>query len=320
MKISTNIQDLENLASSQWGLFTTAQAAVLGVGRTQIARLASTGRIECMRRGTYRYTIGEETAHASVKAAWLSAYPKLTAAERLGTRPFDAVVAGATAASLHGIGDFHENPYTFIVIKRRQTNADDLSFHAWVLDNNDVTFVDTLPVTTMERTIADLVRERQDPNHIERTTRDALSKGASARKIESLLNTLRTRTSAPIDYLMPIIDEGKGRQEEIDDILAEIRRLDGYFRSLIASPSSAPHAEPYDIIARRTDNLEHFVSRASKVPPEIVNAVRSLNASIHALADTLDTERQAKYPRVSTNERGAIANEVQDIKGIRTSS
>lgn len=294
MKKSTDIQELEDLASSQWGLFTTAQAATLGVRRTQIARLVSSGRIECMRRGTYRYTIGEETANASVKAAWLSVYPKLTAGERLKTRPLDAVVAGATAASLHGIGDFHEDPYTFIVLRRRQTNAIDLTFHKWPLGDNDFTFVDTLPVTTMERTIADLVRERHDPSHIEQAARDAIDKGADAYRMESLLNTLRTHSSFSIDFLMHVIDEGKERQEEverqkkIDSILAEIRALNDHFRSLMVSPASRPETLPYDSLVPAIDKLDSSMS--NETPLDIVNAVHALRASVHALADIYGNE------------------------------
>ncbi|MBR3315757.1 MAG: type IV toxin-antitoxin system AbiEi family antitoxin domain-containing protein [Atopobiaceae bacterium] len=46
-----NIRELEYLASSQWGLFTTAQAAALGVGRTQVSRMVGYGTIEPLRQG-----------------------------------------------------------------------------------------------------------------------------------------------------------------------------------------------------------------------------------------------------------------------------
>ncbi|MDO4807348.1 MAG: hypothetical protein Q4A07_08870 [Coriobacteriales bacterium] len=40
----------------------------------------------------------------------------------------------------------------------------DLSFHFWELDDRDITFVDTLPVTTMERTVdSDLLIPRSFP-------------------------------------------------------------------------------------------------------------------------------------------------------------
>lgn len=187
MRKSENIRELEYLASSQWGMFTSAQARLLGVRGTQVSRMAKAGTVETMRRGVYRYTVGEETSYSYAKAAWLAAYPVPTAAERLRSRPLDAVVAGRTAAALHGIGDLHEDPYTFIVRTRRQTTVADLEFHTWPLDERDVTFVEGLPVTTMERTIADLVRERQDLGHLQQVVSDAYANGIDVVRLETLL-------------------------------------------------------------------------------------------------------------------------------------
>lgn len=190
MRKSENIRELECLASSQWGMFTSAQARSLGVRGTQVSRMAEAGTVEAMRRGVYRYTVGEETTYSYVKAAWLAAYPAFTVAERLRSRPLDAVVAGRTAAALHGIGDLQEDPYTFIVHTRRQTSVLDLEFHTWPLEESDVTFVEGLPVTTMERTIADLVKGRQDPGHVRQIVTDAFAKGIDLARLETLLDGL----------------------------------------------------------------------------------------------------------------------------------
>lgn len=48
MKTSENISALTELASSQWGMFTTAQAASKGISRVQLGRMSSDGRIEPM--------------------------------------------------------------------------------------------------------------------------------------------------------------------------------------------------------------------------------------------------------------------------------
>ena len=218
MRKSDNIRELEWLASSQWGIFTTAQAARLGVGRTQISRMAAGGTVEQVRRGTYRYAVGEETSHSYAKAAWLACYPKLTAAERLRERPHDAVLACNTAASLHGIGDLHEDPYTFIVRSRRQTSASDLSFHLWDLDERDVTYVEGLPVTTMERTIADLVRERHDPDHVARAAQAAYLKGASVARINELLGEL----GPSYDNEVAILGTSDGLRATDGDLAEEI--------------------------------------------------------------------------------------------------
>lgn len=225
MKKSDNIRELEYLASSQWGMFTTAQAAALGVGRTQVSRMAGAGTIEAVRRGVYRYTVGEATSHLYAKAAWLSCYPKLAVAERLRRRPHDAVFACSTAASLHGIGNFHEDPYTFIVHRRRQTSMVDLSFHLWELDESDVTYVDMLPVTTMERTVADLVRERHDPEHIMWTAQAALFKGADGQRLLEALEGLRPAYGGRIALILPPDAKTPEAREAMEEnIVAEVMR------------------------------------------------------------------------------------------------
>lgn len=225
MRKSENRRELEYLASSQWGLFTTAQAAALGVGRTQVSRMVGYGMVEAVRRGVYRYAVGEETSHLYAKAAWLSCYPKLTAAERLRRCPHDAVLACATAASLHGIGSFHEDPYTFIVRRRRQTSVADLSFHLWELDEQDVTYVDTMPVTTMERTVEDLVRERHDPDHVMRAAQAALAKGGDGQRLLEALEGLRPACGGSIALMLPPDDiSPESREAMVEDIVAEVMK------------------------------------------------------------------------------------------------
>ena len=284
MKKSENIRELERLASSQWGLFTTAQSAAIGVGRTQIARMEGAGTIECVRRGTYRYVVGEETAHVHVKAAWLAAYPKLTAVDRMRMRPFDAVVAGPTAAFLHGIGDLHEDPYTFIVRTRRQTVMADLAFHAAPLDDADVTFVGTLPVTTMERTVVDLVRGRHDPSHVERAARDALRKGADARRMQSLLEGLAPRYAASAGLLLPLVSKAAEYRENEEILIEAMRELEEIFRKELPSRPPKPGTPRHEAFEAAIAKFDRVALGAAS--PAIAEAARSLSESAHALMDT----------------------------------
>lgn len=169
-----NISNLEYLAASQWGMFTTAQARGLGVRRNQIARLASSGRIEMMCYGVYRFAAGAEAEQSGMKAAWLSAFPERTVYDRLDERPFDAVIAGRTAACALGAGDFRASPYTFLVTRRRQTSRDDVRFLTCSLNEGDVVFADGVPTTSFERTVFDLMRLAEDPDLVDGFMRDAV--------------------------------------------------------------------------------------------------------------------------------------------------
>ena len=164
MPNKVDIESVFELASSQWGLFTTAQALAAGASRTQLSRLAARRRIEPASYGVWRLADGEETPHAAVKAAWLSLYPKQTAYDRLRVRPRDAVVASRTAACMHGDAGFYESPFSFDVASPKRTARDGIALRPWPVDERDVVIVDGLPVTSVERTIADLIREREDPS------------------------------------------------------------------------------------------------------------------------------------------------------------
>ena len=173
---SSNTRGLESLAASQWGMFTTAQAQRLGVRRNQVSRMVGAMRAEPMCYGVYRLMAGAEPVQADVKAAWLAAFPKETAAERLSRRPPDAVLAGRTAAFALEAGDFLASPYTFIVDRRRQTSRDDVRFLQCKLAEEDVRFANGIPTTSFERTVYDLLRLDEDPDLVDGFMRDAVCK------------------------------------------------------------------------------------------------------------------------------------------------
>ena len=152
------------LASSQWGLFTTAQALAAGASRTQLSRLAARGRIEPASYGTWRLSDGGAAPHSAVKAAWLSLFPKETAFDRLRARPRDAVVAGRTAACMHGDTELHESPCVFAVAEGKRSAREDVELYPWHVDETDVVLIEGLPATSVERTVADLVRSNEDPS------------------------------------------------------------------------------------------------------------------------------------------------------------
>ena len=196
MHRSDNMAELEFLAASQWGMFTTAQAQNLGMRRNQVARMVDACKVEPVCYGVYRYVAGAEPSQVDVKAAWMSVYPKKTAADRLSSKPFDAVLAGASAAFAFGAGDFHASPYTFITNHRKQTSRKDIRFLQCAIDDSDVVLVDGIPVTSFERTVYDLIRLSEDPDLIDGFMRDAARKTGHVfdlEKLGSLLTGLAPR-------------------------------------------------------------------------------------------------------------------------------
>jgi predicted transcriptional regulator of viral defense system len=145
---------LAEIAEQRWGLVTTEQAATVNVSRNTLTRLTSTGALVRVAQGVYRIAGVPELEHEAVYATWLA----LGGATRPATdQGVPAVVAaGVTAAILHGIGDFYPERADFIVPSRRGTRLP-ARLRIRTLTPAEVTFAESVPTLTVERTIADLI-------------------------------------------------------------------------------------------------------------------------------------------------------------------
>jgi predicted transcriptional regulator of viral defense system len=173
-KIFADPARITDLASVQWGLFTTAQVRRRGVSAQTVARLTDSGYLERIRHGVYRISGSPPTPRDRLRAAWLALNPALTVQERLDL-PLDAVVSHLSAAELHQLGDVAADQVEFTSAQRRQTRDHDVKFHRGTVDRADWTIVDGLPVTTPQRTIADLAQSHVDGEHLGGVVRDAIA-------------------------------------------------------------------------------------------------------------------------------------------------
>ncbi|WP_412875875.1 type IV toxin-antitoxin system AbiEi family antitoxin domain-containing protein (plasmid) [Curtobacterium flaccumfaciens pv. flaccumfaciens] len=148
---------LASLAAAQWGMLTAAQANAAGIARSTLVRRVQAGTLLRVRPGVYRLPGTPAERLEDIRAAWLASDPATLARDRLATP--DVVVGGAAAAWSHEIGDLYPAPYLLYTSKRRQSTHDDVRYSRRSLPASDVTILDGLPVTTRERTIADLLNE-----------------------------------------------------------------------------------------------------------------------------------------------------------------
>jgi hypothetical protein len=191
MKALDALRELGDLTAGQWGMVTTAQATARGISRLQLSRLVEDGQLERVQHGIYRDMGAPYEQFEGVKAAWLSINPKLTARERIQSKPSDAVVSGSAASHLLGLGDLVPEPYQFTVPARRQTQRDSLTFRIRKLPATSVTIREGLPVTTAEQTIADLVEDHQDLSLVGDVLADAETVNVDA--LVALLGPLAAR-------------------------------------------------------------------------------------------------------------------------------
>jgi Transcriptional regulator, AbiEi antitoxin len=169
------IARLSGLAAGQWGLLTAAQAERGDVTRSQLARLADAGILERLERGVYANTSSTDE-NRTLRAAWLALDPARTAEERLADPVRSGVISHTSAASLHNLGDLLDDEPEITYSHRKQTRRG-IRVHRGDLTDGDVTLVGGLPTTTVERTLADLLRDGHDQEHLAQMVGQGVRRG-----------------------------------------------------------------------------------------------------------------------------------------------
>lgn len=173
MAKSNYISLIAELSESE-GVFTTAQAARMGIPRDALHDASKAGRIERVMRGAYRL-VGSGSAQTDELAAiWKLTAPSRFAHERMRPSEWDGVaIGGSTAASFSSIGDFYLSPYRIYTPKRFNSRSKVASFAVRRIAREEVSFESGLPITRAERTIFDLVADDEDLSLVGDALRDA---------------------------------------------------------------------------------------------------------------------------------------------------
>lgn len=260
---------IADIAASQWGMITTAQARVHGIARANLAHRVRTGALERTDHyGVYRLAAAPSSPLDDLRAAWLSTNPGVLAPTRTAALQPDAVVASAAAAMVHGMGDVYPAPYRIIVPSRRQSTRGAIVYSWRALDSRDVEVVGGLPVTTRERTIVDLLVEEGDVSIAADALSDAL------RGQYDLDETRLARLLAPhADRLGQAPNDGIGALAylmavaEVDAVTQASRALDRLVGSKVARPGM-------EALLIRT--IEHLTDLAATMPlpPAILASAR----------------------------------------------
>lgn len=170
---------LGELAASQFGLVTSAQAKALGVDGVTLLRLRDAGLLDQVGRGVHLINGAAPPTHLEIRVAWLRLDPTRPAWERDGFGEKDGVVSHRSACLLHQLGDIPAPNVELTVSGRLSTREHwvKLHRHDGPLPVDDVTHVDGLPVTTVNRTVLDLLRSGADAGHVGGVIADAERRG-----------------------------------------------------------------------------------------------------------------------------------------------
>lgn len=172
---STEYLQLADIAASQWGLVTAAQARRADVNPQQLARLSNAGVLQRLQHGVYRLAGVPHDRLTELKAAaWLGLDPQATATERLDRPDPTGVVSHRSAARVHELGDLDADLNEFSVASPKRTRHRDIRSYKRELDRTDWEVIDGLPTTTVAATIRDLAAAATDGGHLAGVIRDAI--------------------------------------------------------------------------------------------------------------------------------------------------
>lgn len=173
-----------NELSASEGVFTTAQAMRLGIPRNVLAKAREAGKLVRIAHGAYRMAGTPASQLDELTAAWKLTDPAKMTHERVPVDAWDGIaVAGNTAASILGIGDFYLSPYRILAPRRINSRNVETRFGMRDISRNEVSFASGIPVTSIERTLVDLVLDGEDPSLVEDALSDAREKGLDEERL-----------------------------------------------------------------------------------------------------------------------------------------
>lgn len=162
------LEQLGELADAHGGYFTTAEAAEAGLSRRLLSHHATVGTLERVDHGIYRLRLHPASRFEDliVAALWAGA---------------DSAISHESALVVHGLGDAMP-PVVHLTVPRpfRGRRPGVLVRHR-PLDRDERAVVYAVPVTSVERTLAD-VTESSDPALVRAAARDALNRGLTTRR------------------------------------------------------------------------------------------------------------------------------------------
>ncbi len=155
---------LYEIAEQQAGYFSAQQAQRAGISKALLSHHVKSGRFLRIRRGVYRWAQFPEMPHADLFIAWLATGKK-------------GVFSHETALMLYELTDLLSAAIHLTVPRTASRRLPDVRFHTAHLRPEDITRRLGLPVTTLPRTLTDLIRAGVAEEWIQQAIQQALARG-----------------------------------------------------------------------------------------------------------------------------------------------
>lgn len=294
MRSTEALRILTDVTAYQWGMVTSVQASMHGITRLDLSRLAEAGHLERLAHGVYKDAGAPASRFDDLHAAWLSTDPKTMGEVRI--KDNGVVVAGETAADLHGIGDFRALRHDFVSPTRRQSQRREIRYRQRALEPRDVMLVEGLPVMTMERTIADLVDDNKDLSLVG----DALRDGSGKRTLD--LQRLR-------ELLAPFATRDGFKKGEGDALLQRLMEIAGIDPDALAGRVAQDETLGSLVAAKYVGGLSKTDLNRIIMTPEMEKTLRAINES---LAAALQRALAPQLAEINASSQALVANLVKN--------
>ncbi len=166
------MDELFALAEEQDGLFTSKEARSLGIQDSVLVRLKQRGRLERMSRGVYRI--------ARYPAERLVQYREAILWAQASNGPENIALSHETALLLYGISDVNPSRVSLTVpvsARMRRVHPKWIAIHRANLATDDIQLHEGMPVTTVGRSILDVLVTTRRTDFARQAITGALRKG-----------------------------------------------------------------------------------------------------------------------------------------------
>ena len=181
---------LFNIAKDQGGYFSLSQANTVGIRRNQIYRSVSQGTIERIYPGVYRLSLFPAGQFEEVFAALVSSGE-------------NAVVGFETALYIYGLSDIIPADIHLILPRSSSRRRSHIKMHTNKLNEQEITNYEGFRITTVERTIVDVLASHADMDQVRMATAQAIARGLTTRN--KLIIQARKRSIALQDKVETLL-------------------------------------------------------------------------------------------------------------------
>jgi len=161
------------IAESQAGYFTAQQARQVGFSWERLSANVKSGRFQRVTQGVYRLKHYPSSAHEDLFIAWLRAGPA-------------SVISHESALAVYELSDVLPGEVHLIVPPNSSRRRENIHQHRNALAADEITKRNGLPITTVERTIQDVISAGLADEQVRLAIQQAMQRGLTNQ--EKLLN------------------------------------------------------------------------------------------------------------------------------------